>query len=562
MLADKEESMPFAAPVKDIRFALEQCVGFWSDNAHGDLDPETLGAILESAGAFAAETLAPLNRPGDQAGARLEGDAVISPHGFKDAYRAFAAGGWLSLAADPAFGGQGLPTAVALAVFEPMHAANMSFGLCPMLTLGAIEALHQHGDADQRSTYLPKLVSGEWTGTMNLTEPQAGSDLGVLTTKAIPSADGSFRLTGQKIFITWGEHGFTDNIIHLVLARTPDAPAGSKGISLFLAPRILPDGSRNGVRCIGLEEKMGIHASPTCTMAFEGATGWLVGQENRGLAAMFTMMNSARLNVGLQGVAIAEAAYQKALAYAKERTQGGALIIQHPDIRRMLTMMKTKTQAARAICYATAHAADRANAAEDQEARAAAKAREDLLTPIAKSWSTDWGVMCASHGVQIHGGMGFVEEGGAAQFYRDARIAPIYEGTNGIQAIDLVGRKVQSDGGVAMRALIAEAQAEASATKSARLAAAANALAEATDFIVAAKRPDALAGACAYLDLAGDVAGGMLLAHGVRASKDAEQAALLNIYAETTLAAAPARLASIRLGAVALEDEALADFAL
>ncbi|NWG54496.1 MAG: acyl-CoA dehydrogenase family protein, partial [Hydrogenophilaceae bacterium] len=454
--------MTYAAPVKDIRFALEHCAGLWSAlDLSAELDPDTLAAILENAGAFAAETLAPLNRPADRAGVRLDGDAVIAAPGFKAAYAEFAAGGWLSLAADPAYGGQGLPCAVALAAFEPMHAANMSFGLCPMLTMGAIEALTQHGSHEQKRLYLEKLVSGAWAGTMNLTEPQAGSDLGVLRTKAEPSADGSFRLTGQKIFITWGEHDLAENIIHLVLARTPDAPAGSKGVSLFLAPKILPNGSRNALRCIGVEEKMGIHASPTCTMAFEGATAWLVGAENRGLAAMFTMMNSARLNVGLEGVAIAEAAYQKALAYAKERVQGGGPIIQHPDVRRMLIAMKSKTQAARAICYATGLAADCAKRIEDDEARAAAKAREDLLTPIAKAWSTDWGVEAASLGVQIHGGMGFVEEGGAAQFYRDARIAPIYEGTNGIQAVDLVGRKVQADGGAAMRALIAEARAEA-----------------------------------------------------------------------------------------------------
>jgi alkylation response protein AidB-like acyl-CoA dehydrogenase len=553
--------MTYAAPVKDIRFALEHCAGLWSAlDLSAELDPDTLAAILENAGAFAAETLAPLNRPADRAGVRLDGDAVIAAPGFKAAYAEFAAGGWLSLAADPAYGGQGLPCAVALAAFEPMHAANMSFGLCPMLTMGAIEALTQHGSHEQKRLYLEKLVSGAWAGTMNLTEPQAGSDLGVLRTKAEPSADGSFRLTGQKIFITWGEHDLAENIIHLVLARTPDAPAGSKGVSLFLAPKILPNGSRNALRCIGVEEKMGIHASPTCTMAFEGATAWLVGAENRGLAAMFTMMNSARLNVGLEGVAIAEAAYQKALAYAKERVQGGGPIIQHPDVRRMLIAMKSKTQAARAICYATGLAADCAKRIEDDEARAAAKAREDLLTPIAKAWSTDWGVEAASLGVQIHGGMGFVEEGGAAQFYRDARIAPIYEGTNGIQAVDLVGRKVQADGGAAMRALIAEARAEAQDEP--RLAAAAAALAEATDFIVAADRRDALAGADAYLKLAGDVAGGALFLRGVRAAADAEKAALYAHYAETVLSAAPAALARIRIGAQPLFADALRDLAL
>ncbi|MBI1187406.1 MAG: acyl-CoA dehydrogenase [Alphaproteobacteria bacterium] len=553
--------MSYVAPVRDIRFALEQCAGLWSAfDLAADLDPDTLAAILESAGGFAADTLAPLNRPADLEGVRLEDGAVISAAGFRAAYEAFAAGGWLSLAADPAYGGQGLPGAVALAAFEPMHAANMSFGLCPMLTMGAIEALHQHGTEHQKRAYLAPLVSGAWTGTMNLTEPQAGSDLGALTTKAVPSVDGSFRLTGQKIFITWGEHDLTDNIIHLVLARMPDAPAGSRGISLFLAPKMLPDGMRNAVRCIGLEEKLGIHASPTCTMAFEGATAWLVGAENRGLSAMFTMMNSARLNVGLEGVAIADAAYQKALAYAKTRVQGGSLIIAHPDVRRMLITMKAKTLAARAICYATGLAADCAARLEDDEARAAAKAREDLLTPIAKAWSTEWGVEAASLGVQVHGGMGFVEEGGAAQFYRDARIAPIYEGTNGIQAIDLVGRKVQADSGAAMRALIADAQREADGAP--HLAAAADALAAATDFIVAADRRDALAGAAAYLKLAGDVAGGMLLARGARASGDPEKTALAAFYETQVLSAAPAALGRIYAGARQLDDERLLDLAL
>ncbi|MEJ0060580.1 MAG: acyl-CoA dehydrogenase [Terricaulis sp.] len=530
--------MSYRAPIADMRFALEAAADLWRVRESGrfaDLDEDLLAAILDGAAALASETLAPLNRSGDRAGVTLKDGVVTAAPGFKQAYGEFAAAGWQGLAADPAYGGQGLPRTVALCVFEMIHAANMSFGLCPMLTLGAIEAIETHGAPDQKELYLAKLISGEWTGTMNLTEPQAGSDLGALTTKAAPQADGSYAITGQKIFITWGEHDLTDNIIHLVLARIEGAPAGSKGISLFIVPKFRDaDGSRNAVRCIGLEEKMGIHASPTCTMAYEGATGWLIGEENRGLAAMFTMMNAARINVGVQGVAIAEAAYQKALAYARERKQGGALIIEHPDVRRMLMTMRAKIQAGRAICYATAVAADIGD-----------KPREDVLTPIAKAWCTDMGVEAASLGVQVHGGMGYVEEGGAAQFYRDARIAPIYEGTNGIQALDLIGRKLQGDSGAAMRALIAEAR----GVDAPHLGAALDALAHATDFMLQAPRADAQAGASAYLALAGDVIGGALIAQGLKRTPNAEQAALLKFYGETILSAAPARLASIKLGA-------------
>jgi len=535
--------MTYAAPIADMRFALEACADLWTlRERYPDLDAETLAAILESAGQLASETLAPINRSGDRAGVKLANDVVTAVPGFREAYEAFKAGGWQGLAADPAYGGQGLPRAVALAVMETVHSANMSFGLLPMLTLGAIEAIETHGAVDQKALYLEKLITGEWTGTMNLTEPQAGSDLGALTTKAAPQADGSYAITGQKIFITWGEHDLAPNIIHLVLARIEGAPAGSKGISMFIVPKFRDaDGSRNAVRCIGLEEKMGIHASPTCTMAYEGATGWLIGEENRGLAAMFTMMNAARLNVGMEGVAVAEAAYQKALAYARERTQAG-LIINHPDIRRMLMTMRSKIQAARAICYATAVAADNGD-----------KAREDLLTPIAKAWSTDLGVEAASLGVQIHGGMGFVEEGGAAQFYRDARIAPIYEGTNGIQAIDLYGRKLLGDRGEAMRVLIEEGRDIAGSTHP-KLNAAIDALAEATDYMLSASREDALAGAHAYLQLAGDVVGGMLLVKGGDRDANSDQAASLRFYARTVLARAPSRLAEIKIGADVLGD--------
>jgi len=547
--------MTYAAPIEDMRFALEACADFWRlRERYSELDEDLLAAILDGAGALAAETLAPINRSGDRAGVSLANDVVTTAPGFRAAYDAFRAGGWQGLAADPTYGGQGLPRAVALAVMETAHAASMSFGLLPMLTLGAIEAIEQHGAPDQKALYLEKLISGEWTGTMNLTEPQAGSDLGALTTKAVPQADGSYAITGQKIFITWGEHDLTPNIIHLVLARIEGAPAGSKGISMFIVPKFRDeDGSRNAVRCIGLEGKIGIHASPTCTMAYEGATGWLIGEENRGLAAMFTMMNAARLNVGMEGVAVAEAAYQKALAYAGERRQGGAIIGQHPDVRRMLATMRAKIQAGRALCYATAVAAD-----------AGDKAMEDLFTPLAKAWCTDLGVEAASLGVQVHGGMGYVEEGGAAQFYRDARIAPIYEGTNGIQAIDLYGRKLLGDRGEAMGRLIADAREAAKHTQPTvqkRLEAAAAVLADATDYMLSTTRDDALTGASAYLALAGDVAGGMLLARGlarapahsaITKTSLVEQTALLGFYAEVVLARADARLAEIKIGVGAL----------
>jgi 3-(methylthio)propanoyl-CoA dehydrogenase len=591
--------MTYTAPIGDIRFALEAGVDLWGlgrTGAFPDFDAALLSAILEGAGQLTGERLAPLNQSGDREGVHLENGVVRTAAGFASAYGEFVAGGWQGLAADPAHGGQGLPGAVALAVGEMTHAANMAFGLCPMLTLGAIEALEAHGTPDQKRIYLPKLVSGEWTGTMNLTEPQAGSDVGALTSRAVPVGDGTYKITGQKIYITWGEHDMAENIVHLVLARLPDAPPGSKGVSLFLVPKNMPmpdgrPGVRNRVSCIGLERKMGIHASPTCTMQFDEAIATLVGEENRGLACMFTMMNSARLNVGLQGVAVAEAAYQKALSYARDRRQGKAdgdagkgpsPILMHADVRRMLLGMKAKVQAGRAICYATAMAADLARLAPTEAERAHFKSREDLLTPIAKAWCTDMGVEVASLGVQVHGGMGFVEDGGAAQFYRDARIAPIYEGTNGIQAIDLIGRKLTGDGGAGMFSLLAEAHETAAEAKHTgrfamekageRLSAAGAALEEATRYILAAQsqdRRDALAGATPYLKLAGDVIGGMLMLRGVlRASAvgigpqvATSQEALAGFYAETVLAAAPSQLGAITVGAEALYDPALAEFA-
>ncbi len=419
-----------------------------------------------------SEVIAPLNTVGDRQGARFNDGAVIMPPGWKDAYRAWTQAGWNGLASPAQWGGQDLPQAVNAACIEMWNSAAMAFGLGPVLTMAGVDALAAHGSDELKRNYLPKLVSGEWMGTMQLTEPQAGSDVGALRTRAERAADGSYRITGQKIFITYGEHDLTDNIIHFVLARLPDAPPGTKGISLFLVPKFLlkPDGSpgaRNDVRAHSIEHKLGIHASPTCTMVFGdkgGAVGYLIGEENRGMACMFTMMNQARLAVALQGVAIAERATQQALAYAHERKQGRAIgardgpspIIAHPDVKRMLLTMRALTHAARAICYATAVALDRAERGADAAARKAAHERASLLTPVAKAFSTDIGTEVASLGIQVHGGMGYIEETGAAQHYRDSRIAAIYEGTNGIQAIDLVTRKLPMSGGASVKALIAE----------------------------------------------------------------------------------------------------------
>ncbi|MEO1361953.1 MAG: acyl-CoA dehydrogenase family protein, partial [Pseudomonadota bacterium] len=459
--------MAYTAPVTDIAFALTHLAGlpkFEGHPAFENYDPDLIDPILDEAGKLARDVLAPLNQTGDKAGSKLTETGVQAAPGFADAYAAFRDGGWMGLSAPEEWGGQGLPKVLGLAVMEMFHSANMAFGLCPMLSFGAIEALLAHGTEEQKALYLPKLVSAEWTGTMNLTEPQAGSDVGALKTKAVPNGDGSYAISGQKIYITWGDHDVADNIIHLVLARLPDAPEGSRGVSLFIVPKriVNADGSlgeENGVKCIGLEEKVGIHASPTCVMEYDNATGWLIGVENKGLACMFTMMNSARLNVGLEGVGVGEAAWQAAFDYAQERKQGkaegvsgAAPILHHADVRRMLTTMRAKVMAARAICYATGVAADLAEVGQTPEEREQAKLREELLTPIAKAWSTDMGVEVASLGVQVHGGMGFMNETLAAQLYRDARIAPIYEGTNGIQAIDLAGRKLSMADGAALAA--------------------------------------------------------------------------------------------------------------
>ncbi|NVJ68992.1 MAG: acyl-CoA dehydrogenase [Alphaproteobacteria bacterium] len=466
----------YRAPLEEIRFSLETAGGMrdWTSvPAFEEAGEDLIAAILEEAGKLASGIIAPTNRIGDEIGAKLTDNGVVTPDAFKPMHQAFVEGGWSTLSAKPELGGQGLPNALSIAVTEMVTSANMAYSLMPLLTAGAIEAIDAHGTEDQRHKYLPKMITGEWSGAMNLTEPSAGSDVGALRAKAVPQGDGTYKISGQKIFITWGDHDLSENVIHLVLARLPDAPAGTKGISMFLVPKFhVGDdgalGARNDVKCVSLEHKLGIHASPTCVMSFgeeDNCIGYIVGEENRGMANMFTMMNHARIGVGLEGVAIAERAYQHAASFAMERVQSAAIgsqsresvtIINHPDVRRMLMTMRATAEAARAIIYRNVWALDRAHHMADEEARASAKGEADLLTPLSKAYSTDIGVEAASLAVQIHGGMGFVEETGVAQYYRDARIAPIYEGTNGIQALDLVGRKLNAEGGRHWQALLDE----------------------------------------------------------------------------------------------------------
>jgi len=586
----------YAAPLADMRFALSEIAGIGEIAGLPGCEQATsdvVDAVLEEAGKLAGDILAPLNRTGDRQASRLENGIVRTPDGFKEAYAKYVEGGWNALPFPAEHGGQDLPMALSTAVLEMWNSANMGFALCPLLNVGAVEALAAHGTKEQQRLYLPRLISGEWTGTMNLTEPQAGSDVGALRTRAVRDGD-SYRITGQKIFITYGEHDMAENIVHLVLARLPDAPPGTRGISLFLVPKFMVNadgglGPRNDVRCVSLEHKLGIHASPTCVLAYGdngGAQGFLIGEENRGMECMFTMMNNARLNVGLQGVAIAERAYQQARAFARQRVQGRPVtakdagnhpIIEHPDVRRMLLQMRAQTEAMRALAYYTAGAIDRARHHPDAETRAAHQRRVDLLIPVVKAWSTDAGVEIASIGMQVHGGMGFIEETGAAQHLRDARIAPIYEGTNGIQANDLVGRKLLRDKGMAAKELIAEMRALDAPLARAKgddiaairkgLAPGVDALAAATDWMVAqgaADPPRALAGAAPYLRLAGAVTGGWLMAQGALAAQrhlaervgDARfhEAKLVTVrfYAEHILATAPALLPAITGGATVM----------
>ncbi|MEN3161572.1 acyl-CoA dehydrogenase [Tistrella mobilis] len=585
----------YTAPIRDMRFVMREIVDIEGLSQLPGCDaatPDTVDAILEEAGKLAGGVIAPLNRTGDQTGSRVENGVVRTPEGWREAYRQFVDGGWNSIPFEPEFGGQGLPITVASACAEMWNSANMAWGLCPLLTIGAVEALTAHGSDAQKQTYLEKLVSGEWTGTMCLTEPQAGSDLALLRSKAVKQDDGTYAITGTKIFITYGEHDLTENIVHLVLARTPDAPAGVKGISLFIVPKFLVNadgtlGQRNDLRCASLEHKLGIHGSPTAVMQFGdggGATGYLIGEENRGLQYMFTMMNNARLNVGIQGYAIAERAYQQALAYAQERRQGRAAgaegaapLIMHPDVRRNLMLMKSQTEAARALGLYTAAMIDRARHTEDAEARRQAQRRVEVMIPIVKGWSTDLGFELASTGVQIHGGMGYVEETGAAQHLRDARICLIYEGTNGIQAMDLVGRKLSMDNGQSIKALVAEMGAAADALKAvegddaatiaAALAEAVAAADDATDWLIARAGSDAqavLSGATAYARLMGTVAGGWMMAISAAAairglSEGADDAAFLEaklitarFYAEQVLPLAAGLARTVKAGSASI----------
>lgn len=512
--------MTFTAPTTEQRFVLEH-IGRLGDTP--GVDEEMVEAILAGAAALAENEWAPINRIGDTVGAQWRDGVVTMPDGFREAYRAYVDGGWGTLCAPEAFGGQGLPMLLGFAVSESLGAANMGFSECPMLTFGAVEALVHHGSPEQQATYLPRLITGEWTGTMNLTEPQAGSDVGALRTTATPCDDGSWRIRGTKIFITFGEHDLAENIVHLVLARTPGAPAGTKGISLFLVPKFRPDGTRNDVRCASIEHKLGIHASPTCVMVYgdnEDCHGWLIGPEKGGMRAMFTMMNNARLNVGLHGVEIAERATQQALAYARDRVQssrasapgaGPVAIIEHPDVRRMLMRMQAQTQAIRALVYAAGAEVTRA-----AQGVAGAQARLDLLTPLAKAHGTDVGCEVASLGVQVHGGMGFIEETGAAQHYRDVRITPIYEGTNGIQAADLVGRKLAGDDGAALKMLLAEVLADA---EDGGLRALADDVSALADHLLASGIDDRLAASVPFLTMVSVMVCGWLMEKQGRAAQ-------------------------------------------
>ena len=531
----------YSAPLDDMRFVLRHVTDLAALAelpGYEHAEPATVDGILEEAARFFEEQFAPLNRVGDVQHSRRNDDgSVTTPEGFGKAYRRYVEAGWPAVQFPAEYGGGGFPWLVGIAMQEMMTAANMAFSLCPLLTQGAIDMLVHYGDEQQRETYLPKMVTGEWTGTMNLTEPQAGSDVGALSTRAVPADDGTWRITGQKIFITYGEHDLADNIIHLVLARVPDAPPGTKGISCFIVPKFLVDddgslGRRNTVECLSLEDKMGINASPTCVMAFEDAVGYLIGEPNQGMRYMFRMMNTARLSVGIEGLAVGDRAYQQAVAHANERVQGrpvgavgdgNATIVDHADVRRMLLTMKAYLEALRCVHYVNAESIDLAKAHPDEDVRAARAELVDLLTPISKGWGTDLGVELTSLAVQVHGGMGYVEETGVAQHYRDIRIAPIYEGTNGIQAIDLVGRKLGLRDGAAIAEFIDGIDATAAEARAAggdvallgeRLADAAAEFRTATEWLQHHGRDDpnnALAGATPYLRMTGIVTGGWML---------------------------------------------------
>ncbi len=540
--------MSYTAPIREIEFMLNNVVNL-SDIAalpgFEDATPDLVSAILEESGRFTSEVLSPLQRVGDIQGSKWTPEGVTTPDGWKDAYQQFTENGWNALSFSPKFGGQGLPMCVAAAVQEMWHASNMSFGLCPLLTQGAVDAIEHHASEELQNTYLPKMVEGVWSGTMNLTEPQAGTDLAAIRTSAEPNGD-HYLIKGQKIYITYGDHDLTENIVHLVLARLPDAPEGVKGISLFIVPKFLVNadgslGERNDAHCISIEHKLGIHGSPTCVMAYgdnEGAIGYLVGKENHGLMYMFTMMNQARHAVGVEGYSIAEGAYQHALNYAKERKQGKTLlgtseddqaIVNHPDVRRMLMTMRSSIEAMRGLALECAAAFDRAKKHPDESVRDFNLRRGELLTPLVKGWSTELGVELCSLGVQIHGGMGFVEETGAAQFLRDSRIAPIYEGTTAIQANDLIGRKTTRDGGQGMGELIADmrttlGELEKSNQSDLQIIArllgdAIEAAEETTQWLISQTDPiNPHAGSVEYLMMSGRLAGAWMMARGALAA--------------------------------------------
>jgi alkylation response protein AidB-like acyl-CoA dehydrogenase len=574
----------FTPPLRDIKFNLRHIADLddiISYPGFEHVDPDTIDGALDEAGRFMAEVIAPTNRTGDEVGCTLTEGTVTTPDAFKAAWRKYVDAGWSAVSGPPEYGGHGFPETVGFAISEMFVTANLAFSLNPMLTGSAITVLRDHASDALRDTYLEKLITAEWTGTMVLTESEAGSDLGVLRTQAVPADDGTYRISGSKIFITWGDHDLSDNVVHLVLARLPDAPSGTKGISLFVVPKMLvaEDGSvgeRNTVETVSIEHKLGIHASPTCVLSFDRSVGYLVGEPNRGMRYMFAMMNQARREVGLEGLGIAERSYQQAVSYAQERRQGRSVgtpkgemspIIEHPDVRRMLMTMKAYNEAARGLLYDTAAAGERAHRHPDEAARKVAGDRVALLTPVAKAWCSDLGVTVTSIGIQVHGGMGYVEETGAAQYYRDARITPIYEGTNGIQAIDLVMRKLPMDNGAVVRAYLDEVAALAeplSAATDPRYAAmqraltpAVGALRDATEWLISCSDPDdRLAAATPYLDLFGTVAGGAYLMRLALAAGSEERDAWLDakidtavFYANQILPRAAGRLPSVVAGA-------------
>ncbi|AHM03109.1 3-methylmercaptopropionyl-CoA dehydrogenase (DmdC) [Roseibacterium elongatum DSM 19469] len=556
--------MPYRAPVPEITFCLEHVVGYarvTETDRFSDATPETVSALLTEAGRICEEVLAPLNRAGDLHPTTLENGVVRTPPGYAEGYRAIAEAGFAAITADPHYGGLGLPQTVATAVNEMMGSACLALQMNPLMTQGQIEALEHHASDEIKALYLPKLTSGEWCGTMNLTEPQAGSDVGALKTRAEPKGDGTYAITGQKIYISWGDNDFTENVCHLVLARLPDGAPGTKGISLFLVPKRIPDadgtpGIANSLKVVSLEHKLGLHGSPTCVMQYEGATGWLVGEPHGGIAAMFTMMNNARLGVGVHGLSIAEAATQHALAYAADRVQGRSpiengtgTILDHADVRRMLTGMKAETFAARALALDLAVSIDLANVTGDP----AMTARAAVLTPICKAYGTDTGISVADTGIQVHGGMGFIEETGAAQFYRDGRVSAIYEGTNGIQAMDLTGRKMM-DGGVAAHALIDEIEAEAKAAgaRGALLVATAGELRAATDRMLSLDLNDRFAGAVPYQHAFALALGGLYHLRAAQAEGEGPRTRLAQSFMARQMAAVPGLLAEAGLGAADL----------